>query len=103
MRELNVTSFDDTVNRSPLCIVDFWAEWCIPCKIISPILDELSEEYKGRVDFFKVNVDDNPELASKFRITSIPTILIFRYGEPIDKMVGALPKQNIKQVLDSYL
>ncbi len=103
MKELDVNSFDNVIKSSSLCLVDFWADWCIPCKRVAPILEELSKEYEGKVEFFKLNVDENPEIASKYRITSIPTMLIFKNGEPVDKIVGALPKQNIKQVIDSHL
>ncbi len=103
MKELDVNTFESAIKSSKVCLVDFWADWCIPCKRVAPVLEELSKEYEGKIEFFKVNVDDNPELASKYRISSIPTMVIFKEGEPVDKIVGALPKQNIKQVLDAVL
>ncbi|MGC8964810.1 MAG: thioredoxin [Brevinematia bacterium] len=103
MKDLDISSFDSEVSQSEICLVDFWAEWCIPCKRVHPILEELDKEYNGKVKFFKVNVDENPELASKFKVVSIPTMIIFKKGEPIDKVVGALPKNNIKSVIDKHL
>ncbi|MCX8029003.1 MAG: thioredoxin [Brevinematales bacterium] len=103
MKELDTNTFEETINKSPICLVDFWAEWCVPCKRIAPILEELSKEYEGKVEFFKINVDENPEIASKYKITSIPTLLFFKNGQPVDKAVGALPKQNIKQFIDTNL
>ncbi|MFN4245566.1 MAG: thioredoxin [Brevinematia bacterium] len=103
MRDLDIHSFEETVKSSKVCLVDFWADWCVPCKRVAPILEELSKEYEGKVEFFKVNVDENPEIASKYRISSIPTMIIFKNGEPVDKITGALPKQTIKQTLDANL
>lgn len=103
MKELDVNSFDKAISESSMCLVDFWADWCIPCRRVAPILEELSKEYEGKVEFYKLNVDENPEVASKYKITSIPTMLIFKDGQPVDKIVGALPKQNIKKVIDKNL
>lgn len=103
MKELDLTSFDNEVNAHPICLVDFWAEWCAPCRSLSLVLEELSKEYEGKVKFFKVNVDENPELAARFRITSLPTLVIFKMGEPVDKVTGAVPKQIIRKFLDSHL
>lgn len=103
MKELDASSFDKAISESPICLVDFWADWCIPCRRVAPILEELSKEYEGRVEFYKLNVDENPEIASKYKITSIPTMIIFKEGQPIDKIVGALPKQSIKEKIDKNL
>ena len=84
-------------------LVDFWAEWCAPCKMVAPVLDDLSMEYDGKVKFTKVDVDTNPETAMKYGIRSIPTLLVFKGGSPVDQVVGAVPKAVIKKRLDSAL
>ncbi|QAA34601.1 thioredoxin [Clostridium manihotivorum] len=84
-------------------LVDFWATWCEPCKMISPILDELSEELEGKVEFVKVNADQNKELVSKYQISGIPTMLIFKRGELVDTLNGFNPKVKLLQVLNKYI
>ena len=84
-------------------LVDFWAEWCAPCKMVAPVLDDLAEEYEGKIKFTKVDVDTNPETAMKYGIRSIPTLLVFKGGSPVDQVVGAVPKAVIKKRLDSAL
>jgi thioredoxin 1 len=103
MKELDANTFDKAIQEAKITLVDFWADWCVPCKRVAPILEELSEEYKGKVEFFKLNVDENPEIASKMKIVSIPTIIIFKDGKPVDKIVGALPKQSIKEAIERNL
>jgi len=103
VKELDSNTFDKAIQEAKVALVDFWADWCVPCKRVAPILEDLSEEYKGKVEFFKLNVDENPEIASKMRIVSIPTIVIFKDGKPVDKIVGALPKQSIKEAIDRNL
>ena len=84
-------------------LVDFWADWCAPCKMVAPLLDELAKEYDGKVKFTKVDVDDNPQTAMQYGIRSIPTLLVFKGGAPIDQVVGAVPKAAIKKRLDEAL
>ena len=84
-------------------VVDFWATWCGPCKMIAPVLEELSKEYDGKVTFGKVNVDDEAEVTSQFGIMNIPTILFFKNGELVDRTVGALPKDLLKEKIDAHL
>jgi thioredoxin 1 len=84
-------------------LVDFWAEWCAPCKMVAPVLDELAGEYDGKIKFTKVDVDANPQTAMKYGIRSIPTLLVFKGGSPVDQVVGAVPKAEIKKRLDSAL
>ena len=84
-------------------LVDFWAAWCAPCLMVAPVLDELSDEYNGRVSFVKVDIDQNPKTAAKYSIMSIPTLLIFKNGEPISHIVGVRPKGELKQSLDAVL
>ena len=84
-------------------LVDFWAPWCGPCKMIAPTLDELAGELQGRARIAKVNVDDNPEVAGSFGIMSIPTLLLFKDGQPVGKLVGAQPKASLKAFVEQAL
>ena len=100
---VNITkdNFDQEVVKSARpVLVDFWAEWCGPCKMIAPILDELAAEYDGKVKIAKVNIDDHQELAGQFRITSIPTLLFFKNGQVVDQVVGLRSKKDFKAKLD---
>lgn len=94
VNELTSESFDDFVKEDKV-VVDFWAPWCGPCKMMGPIFEEVSEELKDKVKFGKVNVDENPEMAQKFGVMSIPTLMFFRDGQPVDKIVGVLPKEEL--------
>ena len=84
-------------------LVDFWAPWCQPCRMIAPILDELAEEYSGRVNITRLDVDQNPKTAAKYSIMSIPTLLIFKNGEPVSNIVGLRTKEELKRSLDGVL
>ena len=98
------SSWDAQVMKSPgLVMVDFWAVWCGPCQMVAPIVDELAVEYNGKVKVMKLNTDENPEIAGKYQVMSIPTILIFKNGQPVERLVGAVPKRKFKEVLDSLL
>ena len=102
--EINKESWDSQVIDSTLpVLVDFWAEWCGPCKAIAPVLDELGTELDGRMKIAKVNVDESPELAKEFGIRSIPTLLIFKNGEVEDKLVGSLSKTQLQEKLSPHL
>ncbi len=96
-------SFDNEVKTPFLVLVDFWAEWCGPCRAVSPIVDELAKEYQGKLKVLKVNVDDNQSTALKFQVMSIPTLLFLKNGKEVEKIVGALPKNHIKSKIDSLL
>ena len=97
-------SFATIVGASPIpVLLDMWAPWCGPCRTVGPVVDQLAAELAGRVRVGKVNVDDNPQIAARFAVRSIPTLLILRGGEEIDRIVGAVPKQEIMRHLESVL
>jgi len=94
---------DEVIKSNTPTLVDFWAPWCAPCRIVSPIIEELAKEYEGKLKVGKVNVDENPDSASQFGIMSIPSILVFKNGEPIKTMVGAQSKENFKKGIEEAL
>jgi len=96
-------NFKETVSRYPLMLVDFWAPWCGPCRIVSPIVEELAEELKGKVVFGKLNVDENQRTAAEFQIFSIPTLVLLKNGVEVDRIIGAVPKRMIKAALEKHL
>ncbi|MBT0724829.1 thioredoxin TrxA [Rosenbergiella sp. S61] len=101
---LTDSSFDtDVLKAEGVTLVDFWAEWCGPCKMIAPILDEIAEEYEGKLTIAKLNIDDNPETAPKYGIRGIPTLLLFKAGEVVATKVGALSKGQLKEFLNANL
>ncbi len=98
------SNFDQTVLQAETpVLVDFWAPWCRPCLMVAPILDELAKEYSGKVSMVRLDVDQNPKTASKYSIMSIPTLLLFKKGEPVSHIVGFRPKEELKQSLDDVL
>ena len=97
------TSFDGLLESEKLVIVDFWATWCGPCRMLSPLLDEVEEEMADKVTVVKVNVDDADEIAMRFRIMSIPTLLFFKNGQIVDKTVGAMPKSVLVDKINANL
>lgn len=102
--EVDVYSFDDVVIQSDKpVLVDFWATWCKPCLMVAPILDELAEEYDGKVTFTKVDLDQNQKIAANYGIMSIPALIIFKGGEPVANVVGARPKAELKKLVESVL
>ena len=97
-------NFAAEVERATgLVVVDFWAPWCGPCRMVAPMIEQLAGEYAGRVTFGKVNVDESPEVSARYGIRSIPTIGIFKDGEPVDGVIGAVPKQYLAAAIDKQL
>ncbi len=101
--QITDSNFKDTIGSDKPVLVDFWAEWCGPCRMIAPIVDELSTELDGKAVIGKLNVDENQAVPAEFGIRSIPTLLIFKNGEVVDKIVGALPKHSIQQKLEAHM
>ena len=100
---LTDSNFASEVTKYPIMLVDFWAPWCGPCRMVSPIIEQLSREYSGRVAFGKVNVDENQRIATSFGIQSIPTLMIFKGSKAVDVMIGAMPKAQIEMKLKQQL
>ncbi|MEM0456144.1 MAG: thioredoxin [Nitrososphaerota archaeon] len=96
-------NFDSFISSNRLAVVDFWAEWCAPCRMLAPVIKELAKEYAGKITFGKLNVDENPKTAMKFGIMSIPTLIVFKDGQPVDMIIGAVPKRQIEVRLNRYI
>ncbi len=104
MLDVTVNTFtSEIINTTGVTLVDFWAPWCGPCRMVSPILEQIAKEQAARLRVAKVNIDENPELASNYGVMSIPTMLIFKDGEVVDEFVGALPKRAIERKLERWL
>ncbi len=104
LKEFNNQNFtEEVLNSDRPVVVDFWAQWCGPCKMVAPVLDELSADYDGRVTIGKVNVDHHPELAEQFSVRNIPTFLFIKNGVVVDKMMGAAPKKEFVKRLDKLV
>lgn len=102
--ELTDANFQDKVlDSDKLTVVDFWAEWCGPCRAIGPVIEELSKEYDGKVNVGKINVDHNPEVTVQYGVTSIPAILFIKGGQVVDKLVGAQPKNNFVKKIEQHI
>jgi thioredoxin 1 len=98
------SNFDaDVLKSDKLTVVDFWAEWCGPCKALGPIIDQISTEYTGKVNVGKLDVDSNPEVSMKYGVRSIPTILFVKGGQVVDKVVGAVPKHQLEATIQKHL
>src|SRR2546426_497629 len=98
------TTWDTEVGKANgLVLVDFWAVWCGPCQMVAPIVEELAQEYDGKLKVLKLNTDEDPDIAGKYGIMSIPTLLFFKGGQPVEKVVGAVPKRILKEAIDKLL
>jgi thioredoxin 1 len=100
--KLTYENFNDVISKNEFVVVDFWAEWCYPCKLMEPIIEDLARKYTNVV-FGKINVDEEPALANSFGIMSIPTLLFFYKGKPIEALIGARPKYEIERIIEKYL
>ena len=103
MLELNRDSFNELISGPLPALVDFWAPWCMPCKIFGPVLANLESEFAGRVTFAKLNTDNYGDLAAKYDITSIPAVILFKNGEPVERMVGISPRREILDMLEKHI
>ncbi len=101
---LNASNFDETLkdSKTPV-LVDFWAEWCMPCRMMAPVVEELASQYAGKAVFAKLNVDENPEIASRYQVMSIPLFIIFKNGRPVEKIVGAVGRKPLEETLKKHL
>jgi thioredoxin 1 len=98
--EITDESFLGVVQGNPYVLIDFWAEWCGPCRMVSPIVEELAREFAGKVIVGKCNTDDNPVISRQFAITAIPTLMLFAHGQMVDRIIGAYPKESIRQRME---
>lgn len=103
IKQITPENFDSVVSDNLPVLVDFWAPWCGPCRSLSPIVDEVADELAGKLAVVKCNVDDNQDLAMKYGVMSIPTLIVFKNGEEIDRSVGALPKARLQALLEKHL
>jgi thioredoxin 1 len=96
-------SFDKALQEKGLLVADFWAEWCGPCKMLGPVIEQLAADYDGKAVVGKINVDDEPELAQRYGIMSIPTVIFFKDGQEIDKKIGVMPPQEFTRIIDANI
>ncbi len=103
MKQLSSKEFGDVVGKDKLVVVDFYADWCMPCRYISPVLEKLEKEMDGSVEFYKLNVDENQEIAFEFGITSIPTVLFFYKGKVVGGFIGAMPEKAVREEIEKAM
>ena len=100
--EITDADIDNAINRYQTVVIDCWAPWCGPCRMVEPVIEELAKELQGKIVFGKLNVDENPGTSTKHQIMSIPTLLVFKNGNLVDRLVGAYPKEELKKKLEPY-
>ena len=100
---LDDSDFAETINKFPLLLVDFWAPWCGPCRMMSPIVDQVGKEYQGKLVVGKVNVDENPNISRQFGISSIPTLILFKRGQAVNNIIGSVSKSRIDEMVRMHL
>lgn len=103
VKELTNANFNETIMQDKLVLVDFWASWCGPCRMVSPVIDQIAEEYNGKITVGKVNVDDEGALAAEYAVVSIPTVILFKGGKPVEKLVGAHSADDYADMIDKAL
>ena len=101
--DLDDSNFTQTINKFPLLLVDFWAPWCGPCRMMSPVIDQVGKEYIGKLVVGKVNVDENPNISSQFGISSIPTLILFKSGQAVNNIIGSVSKSRIEEMVRTHL
>ncbi len=101
--EITDATFKETIQNHPLVVVDCWAPWCGPCQMVAPVIEEMARDYAGRILFGKLNVDENREVATQYQIMGIPTLLVFKNGKLVDRIVGAMPRQILEPKIRRYL
>jgi len=101
--EVTDVTFKETIQNHSLVVVDCWAAWCAPCRMVAPIIDEMARDYAGKILFGKLNVDENRQVATQYEIMSIPTLLVFKNGQLVDRVVGAMPRQMLEPKITRYL
>ncbi len=101
--EVSDSNFDEELERNRLILVDFWAPWCGPCRMVAPVIQQLAKDYSGTVAFGKLNTDENPSTSLKYRVMSIPTLILFRNGKPVDMIVGAAPRKTLEAMIRKHL
>lgn len=100
---LEDTTFFQTINKFPIMLVDFWAPWCGPCRMMSPIIDQIGKDYLGKLVIGKINVDENPLIARQFSISSIPTLMLFKRGKEVNKIIGSVSRNKIDEMVKMHL
>ena len=101
--EITQDNFETTINDNSIVLLDFWAAWCGPCRAVAPVLEELAAAHADKIEIVKLNTDENPNIASQYGIRSIPTLMIFKGGQKVDMVVGAVPKTTLSNTLEKYL
>ena len=101
--ELDDSDFTESINKFPLLLVDFWAPWCGPCRMMSPVIDQVGKEYQGKLVVGKVNVDENPSISRQFGISSIPTLILFKKGQAVNNIIGSVSKSRIDEMVRMHL